>query len=516
MVDRRDEWGCLLARTVTQSAPQVERSFKEVLYRFLEEVHCTKAALYIDDGSGGLGLVARYGFGRGDTPLERLSGEDPLVVVASRLDGSPLVVNSAQQAPLLEQWLLASGAQRMLLIPLLDAGRMIGLVDAREKGGQQPFSDADGFAAATIGERLVEVARGLGLVVEQEVALQTGEPEDLVEPLPATPLRRDPPSLDLPAMASLAEAAGRCVARDGVHAVAVTVILDDRATSLVFSAHGGEAAEESALKTHQIEALLRVGGALPRSADWRVEWRRVAAADSGLSPALVVSSVPLMAGTWSMVLSVVGAEGGRSPGRVLDGLCGKLAMLHEMATLRFSRRSLARRLLEPGEGRFPELVAHSAVVSRLSMHMASALGSDHRGVEEAAIAGLLHDVGMRELDYEQIYRLANPRAEHQRVYRKHVLVGERILRGVGLETVADAVRSHHERWDGKGYPDRVAGEQIPWLARLVHAAEVFDVLTSASSYRAPIPVDKALSTIESGAGHQFDPTMVKVLFKVVE
>ena len=85
-----------------------------------------------------------------------------------------------------------------------------------------------------------------------------------------------------------------------------------------------------------------------------------------------------------------------------------------------------------------------------------------------------------------------------------------------MEVVADAIRSHHERWDGKGYPDRLASEEIPWLARLVHTAEVFDVLTSPSSYRAPVPVDKALATIESGAGQQFDPAMVKTLLKVVE
>ncbi len=147
--------------------------------------------------------------------------------------------------------------------------------------------------------------------------------------------------------------------------------------------------------------------------------------------------------------------------------------------------------------------------------MTRAEGVDHEEVEAAAIAGLLHDVGMRELDYDRLYRLSDPRPEHIRVYRKHVLVGERVLRGVGLETVADAIRSHHERWDGKGYPDQLAGEQIPWLARLVHTAEVFDVLTSPSSYRPPVPADKALSAIESGAGHQFDPAMVQSLLKVV-
>ena len=122
---------------------------------------------------------------------------------------------------------------------------------------------------------------------------------------------------------------------------------------------------------------------------------------------------------------------------------------------------------------------------------------------------------MRELDYDRLYRLDQPGPEHQRVYRKHVLVGEQIVRGVGMDDVADAIRHHHERWDGAGYPDRLVGEEIPWLARLVHTAEVFDVLTSESSYRPPIPPDRALMTMEAAAGRQFDPEMVATLIRIV-
>lgn len=499
---------------MTRWAPEAERSFKEVLYRFLEEVHCTKAALYLDNASGALTLAARYGFGRGDLPPEFLPMEDPLVVTATKRGGVPLVVNSAEDAPFFEDRLVAAGAHRMLLTPLLQGDRMIGLVDARDKGGQQPFSDADARSAAAIGERLSQVARGFGLAVEKEPVAAV-DPEELVDQLPQLAKPRNPPLLDLVSMVGLADAATRTLVRDGVYAVAVTVIHDGSTTSLVFCGSEPDQAEESAIKAHQIEALLRVGGAMPGSADWPAQWRRVSGVDGDLRPSLIASSVALSAGAWSLVLSVVGAEGGLSPAAVLDGLCAELHMLHEMSALRFNRRGLARRLLEPGEGRYPDLVAHSAAVSRLCTLMARAEGFDHEEVEAAAIAGLLHDVGMRELDYDRLYRFPDPRPEHIRVYRKHVLVGERILHGVGLERVADAIRSHHERWDGKGYPDQLAGEQIPWLARLVHTAEVFDVLTSPSSYLSPVPADKALSAIESGAGHQFDPAIVKSLLKVV-
>ncbi len=308
---------------MTQWAPEAERSFKEVLYRFLEEVHCTKAALYLDNASGALTLAARYGFGRGDLPPEFLAMEDPLVVAAAKLGGVPLVVNSAVEAPFFEDRLIAAGTHRMLLTPLLQGDRMIGLVDARDKGGQQPFSDADARSAAAIGERLSRVARGFGLIVEKE-PIAAVDPEELVDQLPQLAKPRHPPLLDLVSMVGLADAATRTLVRDGVYAVAVTVIHDGSATSLVFCGSEPGQAEESAIKAHQIEALLRVGGAMPGSADWPAQWRRVPGVDGDLMPALIASSVSLSAGAWSLVLSVVGAEGGPSPAAILDGLRAEL------------------------------------------------------------------------------------------------------------------------------------------------------------------------------------------------
>ena len=80
----------------------------------------------------------------------------------------------------------------------------------------------------------------------------------------------------------------------------------------------------------------------------------------------------------------------------------------------------------------------------------------------------------------------SPSADDRVRYQKHPVVGERILVGTGLDNVMAAVRHHLiERWDGTGYPDRLAREDIPFLARLVHVAEVYDVLTVPGRYRAP-------------------------------
>jgi HD-GYP domain-containing protein (c-di-GMP phosphodiesterase class II) len=91
-----------------------------------------------------------------------------------------------------------------------------------------------------------------------------------------------------------------------------------------------------------------------------------------------------------------------------------------------------------------------------------------------------------------------------------------MVRGTGLEEIASAIRHHHERWDGNGYPDRLARESIPLLSRLVHVAEVFDVLSSPARYRPTVSRERALEIISRTAGHQFDPQVVEALHKVVQ
>jgi putative nucleotidyltransferase with HDIG domain len=179
------------------------------------------------------------------------------------------------------------------------------------------------------------------------------------------------------------------------------------------------------------------------------------------------------------------------------------------------RRGLARRLLQPGDRRYPELVAHSLGVSRLCWLIAKTLELGEGRAESAALAGLLHDVGMRELDYDRLYLHPTPGPEDRRTYRMHVDVGDRIVRVEGFDDIADAVRHHHERWDGNGYPDQLRSEDIPLLARIVHVAEVFDLFTAANSYRPAVSRERALAILERAAGHQFDPEVVDAIAKVV-
>jgi putative nucleotidyltransferase with HDIG domain len=230
---------------------------------------------------------------------------------------------------------------------------------------------------------------------------------------------------------------------------------------------------------------------------------------------MIVTEVVDMDDGWSVVASVVGAAGSPTPRVALEILRASLATERRGSAVRAVRRLLARRLLEPGSREYRDLVIHSEEVSRLSWSMARVLGLDDELVEDAAIAGLLHDVGMRELDYDRVYRMASPGPAEQKMYQRHPALGAELVAGTGLDRIAEAIHSHHERWDGTGYPGRLSGEGIPLLSRLVHVAETWDVLSSASSYRASTGRDQAAGAIRRGAGQQFDPRMVAALLKVI-
>jgi HD-GYP domain-containing protein (c-di-GMP phosphodiesterase class II) len=95
--------------------------------------------------------------------------------------------------------------------------------------------------------------------------------------------------------------------------------------------------------------------------------------------------------------------------------------------------------------------------------------------------------------------------------RHHPEIGRRVLEGIGfLADALDAVGSHHERWDGGGYPAGLAGEAIPLFGRIVAVADAFDAMIADRPYRAGLPLDVALLEIEQGRGSQFDPDVAKV------
>ena len=138
--------------------------------------------------------------------------------------------------------------------------------------------------------------------------------------------------------------------------------------------------------------------------------------------------------------------------------------------------------------------------------MAARLGLDDAVCEEAEIAGLLHDIGKLALPDRILGKPGALDAAERAVVQQHPAIGERILREVpGLASIADAVRASHERFDGTGYPDGLAGEEIPLVARIVAVCDTWHVMTSDRPYRARLSTDEALHAPALRRGNQLDP-----------
>jgi HD-GYP domain-containing protein (c-di-GMP phosphodiesterase class II) len=129
---------------------------------------------------------------------------------------------------------------------------------------------------------------------------------------------------------------------------------------------------------------------------------------------------------------------------------------------------------------------------------------------------LLHDVGKIRIPSEIINKPGKLDAEERAIIETHTVIGEELLKKVGglLGDVGTIVRSCHERWDGAGYPDGIAGESIPLVARIVCACDAFSAMTTTRSYRAARPVEEALEELRRCAGTQFDPRVVEALCAV--
>lgn len=154
---------------------------------------------------------------------------------------------------------------------------------------------------------------------------------------------------------------------------------------------------------------------------------------------------------------------------------------------------------------------HSERVAALSRRIALEIGLSADEQQTAHLAALVHDVGKIAVPDSILNKPGELTPEEFEEMKKHPAHGARILANIqspAVLAVLPGVQSHHERWDGSGYPDGLKGEAIPLLGRLLGVADVFDALTSARAYRAACPVDVTLALLERERGRHFDPRIV--------
>lgn len=157
---------------------------------------------------------------------------------------------------------------------------------------------------------------------------------------------------------------------------------------------------------------------------------------------------------------------------------------------------------------------HVVRVAALSLRIGSELGLDSAALRDAGLTGILHDVGKLEVPDSVLQKSGRLTPDEYETIKTHAVKGEALLRSSGvLVGIAPAVRSHHERMDGCGYPDGLAGDAIPRLARVV---AVCDAMANTRQYREGIGSDRAVAILREHAGSQWDPNAVEALVRVLD
>jgi hypothetical protein len=531
----------------------IEPQLKQILYGCVEHVQATKAALYLssshDLNQKTYELVTHYQYNPGD---RKIVGSNDDLVDRLAVKRSPFFVTGLGADQRFAEMLFRQGNDRLLVAPLFSRGRMVGFIDMRDKAGKKPFDSPDVQAAQKIADEMLNVLAANKLFGIAPIAL--------VEDMPQQQAR---------AMASASEAPAtspRLVLQPGqVFSTSAVKAIEAARQYLTRRQHLSDTSKRPIGDTQIDVARLILPAALgiPRSLmaslisvgalnNPQGTFARSTVSADALQlfhdhlqavlkrmnkphmtrPGQVtypfgVLPTPVTATTISAIVSVPinsqSAQGlvltvafnGATEEQCRGALQIFLSQMEPVieaaiaASGRGDRALIAERLLEPDFERYPELAEHSRDVAAIAHRFAIALELPATQVETIRLAALVHDVGLRLLDYDRMYSKANLTAEEMRGLAEHPVVGAALVEPLLGADVAQAVLRHHERIDGKGYPSRMSGAQIPVAARVIQLVDAWVAMTTHQPYQPAISQDKALGRIREAAGSQFDGALVE-------
>lgn len=163
-----------------------------------------------------------------------------------------------------------------------------------------------------------------------------------------------------------------------------------------------------------------------------------------------------------------------------------------------------------------ETEEHAERLTELSKKLGRALGLCEDKIDELELVSTLHDIGKISVDRNVLTKAGKLSEEYWREIKKHPDVGYRIANSTPeLRHIADYILCHHERWDGKGYPQGLAGKEIPLVSRIISIVDAYDAMTQDRAYRKALPKEEAVAEIMNNAGTQFDPEIAKIFIDKV-
>jgi putative two-component system response regulator len=194
----------------------------------------------------------------------------------------------------------------------------------------------------------------------------------------------------------------------------------------------------------------------------------------------------------------------------------ELESLVKLRTIELDRyeREIIERLARAGESKDDATGRHPHRVGRISSVIARCLDQSHEFVELIRRAATLHDVGKIRIPNAVLLKRSRLTDDEVKIIRSHTIIGARLLSGGRSDLIRMArriARSHHEWWDGSGYPDGLSGTAIPLEARIVGVADYIDALTHDRPYRSASPLGDVLAQVIDESGRHFDPDIVAVI-----
>ena len=292
-----------------------------------------------------------------------------------------------------------------------------------------------------------------------------------------------------------ASAFGRCCGQDDV----LTRFGGDEFAALV---RVKSEAEAIAIERYLVASLEGVGYT-PTGYDTAIPL--TASAGTAVFPVDGNSRAELLEAADERLIRVKFGAGGENA--LMDELQGKLSN-------DFDQFAMLNALVSAVDNKDRYTRRHSEDVMRYSLEIAREIGMGAEDQFHLQIAALLHDVGKIGVPDAVLRKPGKLNDDEFNAIKQHPVMGAIMVKAVpGFEYTLDAVRHHHERFDGRGYPDRLAGDSIPFTARLMAVADAYSAMTTDRPYRKGMPSQKALGILEEGAGTQWDPVLVAAFVK---